>query len=503
MTGRIDEVSAETGELRLVDPVELVPNELNPRREPSVSDEFVASIRAAGVLQPLSVFERDRVGEFGTELVVLRGHRRRLGAIEAKAAGSVKARLVPVWVRPEPPAADQIIEAVIENEHREPLLPMDEARSIVRLVESEGLSQKVVAERLGRSTGHVSKRVAIVTRLPVPALAHFEAGRLTVEAAYQLSRVDDPEFIGRFAGGKKVADEATILRAVKAELLRRDLLRAERATVEQLCADDVHVVERHRVVGGSAVVLCGSGDDNQNVRLEARGTDAVWIALTVKDHAGADCHAATVSYEGDVVWVCVAPEAHAEAATLRRYNVSSSTPADIDDIVARNAERAAPAAVVDDGRPSWVEARDRAVVRRNHVRVFSPSAAGTALVEAYAVASLLGEVDAPYVDWLGRVLVSLVDVPDDDVDPFDVVRELPSPRAALLLTAAAVEYALFPDPTGPDDAERSVWGFDTVPLPIAQAYVNWLRFGGCVVGEVEQFWFDACEAADTDEGGGE
>lgn len=77
-------------ELLYLDPTVLIENPNNPRSSLGDLDELTASIREAGVLEPLIVVPRE-VGAYMVQF----GHRRRAAAIEA----GVEA--VPCWVRPD------------------------------------------------------------------------------------------------------------------------------------------------------------------------------------------------------------------------------------------------------------------------------------------------------------------------------------------------------------------------------------------------------------------
>lgn len=95
--------------LEYVDPGRLVVG-ANVRQTARLGKRFVQSIRERGVLEPIVAY-RDAAGD----LVVLRGQRRTLGAVEAKR------REVPVMVIAEPVDVDRVTDQVSENDHREGL----------------------------------------------------------------------------------------------------------------------------------------------------------------------------------------------------------------------------------------------------------------------------------------------------------------------------------------------------------------------------------------------
>jgi len=99
-------------------------------------DELAQSIRASGIIQPLLL--RRRGGMF--ELVA--GERR------WRAAQMAGLRHVPAIVRDIPD--DKLLElALIENIQRADLNPVEEANAYKRLIESLGLTQEEVAQRVG------------------------------------------------------------------------------------------------------------------------------------------------------------------------------------------------------------------------------------------------------------------------------------------------------------------------------------------------------------------
>ncbi len=141
MTDTLAEVSAETV-LVYVDPAELVPNPVNRRRQvldmKSDRDKaFVASIKARGVEIPVIAFERDKVdGTLGREKVLIGGHRRTAGALEARVTS------IPVLLVPEPSLSEQRFKMLTENGHRRDFTPMEEALAILDLVAGTGCRRR-------------------------------------------------------------------------------------------------------------------------------------------------------------------------------------------------------------------------------------------------------------------------------------------------------------------------------------------------------------------------
>lgn len=130
---------------------ELQPGRYQPRlqlREESLA-ELAESIREQGVLQPLIVraLPPERAGSSPYEIVA--GERR------WRAARLAGLTTVPVLVRE---LTDQSAAAValIENLQREDLNPIDQARSMARIIDEFDLTHEEIAKALGRSRASVT-----------------------------------------------------------------------------------------------------------------------------------------------------------------------------------------------------------------------------------------------------------------------------------------------------------------------------------------------------------
>jgi len=131
---------------------EIVPSPLQPRRvfaEDSLN-ELIDSIRARGIFQPLIV----RHSPKGTGFELIAGERR------WRAARKLNLLKVPVIVRT---ATDQqVLElALIENLQRAELDAVEEADGYATLIETFGLKQEEVAERVGKSRATVANALRL------------------------------------------------------------------------------------------------------------------------------------------------------------------------------------------------------------------------------------------------------------------------------------------------------------------------------------------------------
>jgi ParB/RepB/Spo0J family partition protein len=152
----------------------------NPRSDMGDIDGLAASIRSLGVQEPLLVEWPSPTSPY----LLLAGHRR-LAA--AKLAGLTE---VPCLVRQTASTAALRMEiALVENLQREGLPPLDEANGYAQLTKL-GLSQRKIADRVGCSQSHVSKRLNLL-ELPKPVQTQVGKGALTLEAAALLMKLKD------------------------------------------------------------------------------------------------------------------------------------------------------------------------------------------------------------------------------------------------------------------------------------------------------------------------
>ena len=155
------------------------PNPRQPREHfnEEALDRMAASLTERGMLQPLVV---RRAGE-GFELIA--GERR------WRAAQRAGWHRVPVIVREASP--NEALElALIENLQREDLNPIEEARAYEMLAKETGLTQEVVAERVGRERSTVANYLRLL-RLADRVQQLLVEGALSMGHARALLGLDD------------------------------------------------------------------------------------------------------------------------------------------------------------------------------------------------------------------------------------------------------------------------------------------------------------------------
>jgi ParB family chromosome partitioning protein len=147
--------------------------------------ELAQSIQSNGIIQPLLL--RRRSGTF--ELVA--GERR------WRAAQIAGLRAVPAIIRDIPD--DKLFElALIENIQRQELGPVEEANAYKKLIESLGLTQDEVAQRVGRDRSFITNYLRIL-RLPADILTLVEEEKLSMGHARALLGVSSPQSLRKLA----------------------------------------------------------------------------------------------------------------------------------------------------------------------------------------------------------------------------------------------------------------------------------------------------------------
>lgn len=148
-------------------PLEKVsPNPQQPRRSFPAEDldQLAASIRRHGVLQPIVVSR----SAGGYELVA--GHRR---VLAARLAGRTS---IPAVIRDD--VTDRLELALVENVQRSDLNALEEGRAYRLLMETYGLTQQQLGERVGRSQSTVANTLRILDAPQILQDALVE-GRIT------------------------------------------------------------------------------------------------------------------------------------------------------------------------------------------------------------------------------------------------------------------------------------------------------------------------------------
>ncbi|MFJ6419206.1 ParB/RepB/Spo0J family partition protein [Paeniglutamicibacter sp. NPDC091659] len=167
-----------TQRIEQVDPRSLTVD-TNVRTVAELGTDFIASIKEHGVLQPVTVHEKN-----GT-LHVLMGQRRTLSAIEAEC------QTIPVYVVATPEEADRLATQVVENDQRQELTHADRAEAFHQL-SLLGMTPTKIAKRTGAQKETVAQ--ALKAKANTAAAASLGQG-LTIEQAAKIAEFDGHEKI--------------------------------------------------------------------------------------------------------------------------------------------------------------------------------------------------------------------------------------------------------------------------------------------------------------------
>ena len=183
-------------------PIDLIdPSSLQPRRifDDAKLDELARSISTNGVVQPLLLRRK------GTRFELIAGERRWRAA---QRAGLTK---IPALLRNV--SDEKLLEiALIENIQREDLNPIEEARAYKKLIDTLGLTQETVAERVGRDRSYVTNYLRLL-RLPEDIQELLQLGRLSTGHARTLLAVDGVDVQRRLA--RKIIERDLSVRATE------------------------------------------------------------------------------------------------------------------------------------------------------------------------------------------------------------------------------------------------------------------------------------------------
>lgn len=183
------------------------PNNFQPRTtfDEQRLEELAQSIKANGIIQPLLV---RRTGNERYQLVA--GERR------WRAAQRAGLHRVPCVVKEIP--EDKMLElALIENIQRQELNAIEEAHAYKRLIETLGLTQEMVAQRVGRDRTFITNYLRLL-RLPEDIQHLVEAEQLSMGHARALLGVDEPETQRRLA--KEIIDKGHSVRQTERTIKR-------------------------------------------------------------------------------------------------------------------------------------------------------------------------------------------------------------------------------------------------------------------------------------------
>lgn len=180
---------------------EVDPNPFQPRREfsPEALAELAGSIAENGLLQPIVVRPA------GERWQLVAGDRR------LRAVKKLGWTAVPAIVRPVDDRA-MLVLALVENLQRHDLTPLEEAEGYRQLMDQFGLSQKEVAERVGRDRSTVANALRLLA-LPSGVRRLLDEGRLSAGHGRALLGLSDERLI--LALAREAAEKGLSVREVE------------------------------------------------------------------------------------------------------------------------------------------------------------------------------------------------------------------------------------------------------------------------------------------------
>lgn len=166
----------QSNEIKLINPSLIDPHPDNPRKNIGDVTDLAASIKANGLLSPLSVVPN------GSRFRVIAGHRRLMACKQAGTGA------VPCFVLDLDPL-QQLEAMVTENCQREQLTALEEADAIQGMLDL-GATTASVAHRLGRSADYVRDRAKAASIKTEVRASRDDFSQLTIGQLVAIARYD-------------------------------------------------------------------------------------------------------------------------------------------------------------------------------------------------------------------------------------------------------------------------------------------------------------------------
>ena len=178
LIGSAQPASSGTSELQRIPTARIRPNPYQPRREfdPAALAELEASIKANGLLQPITVRRK------GDSYELIAGERR------LRAVRRLEWKDVPAVVR-DFDDQTMLVLALVENLQRADLNPIEEARGYQRLLGEFSLTHQEVADAVGKDRSTITNLLRVLT-LPEHVQQLVESGKLSAGHARTLAGLE-------------------------------------------------------------------------------------------------------------------------------------------------------------------------------------------------------------------------------------------------------------------------------------------------------------------------
>lgn len=151
--------------------------------DPADLDHLAQSLRAHGQLQPILVRRDDASPD---RFIVVCGERR-LRAAALAGLAALDCTIVDGHLDPD----DVLTAQLVENALRRDLKPLEQAAAFRSILQRRPLTHRQLADLLCISHQTITRSLALLD-LPRPVQLQLERGHLSVSAAYEISKLDDP-----------------------------------------------------------------------------------------------------------------------------------------------------------------------------------------------------------------------------------------------------------------------------------------------------------------------
>lgn len=199
----------------------LVEDPNNERKSLRNMEEMVASVRAHGIIEPLTA---TALADGRYQIVT--GHRRYRAA---KAAGLSQ---VEILIRPPEDHRQRRIKSLISNLQRESIPPLELATALRTLIAVAGLTQDRVAKHLGKNKAWVS---GVLRILDLPEEVRQKVGYaqrpLSLDALTRIARLEDSNLQSQLADRVLAGSSQTQIREEVRRVTNRKISRSAKKTM--------------------------------------------------------------------------------------------------------------------------------------------------------------------------------------------------------------------------------------------------------------------------------
>lgn len=244
-----------------IDLIDANPDQPRTRFTEANLEELAQSIRANGVVQPIVL------RQIGGRYQIVAGERR------WRASQRAGLRRIPAVVKEV--SDDKLLElALVENIQRQELNPIEEAKAYRKLIDTLGLTQEMVAERVGKDRTIITTSMRLL-RLPGEIQRVIEEGGLSAGHGRALMMTDDPKIQRRLANeaidnGWSVRETE---RAVKKKVKSPQII--DNKAVSRTVDANVKAAETKlmRSLNTNVKIVAGKKGSGGKIEIEYYGTD--------------------------------------------------------------------------------------------------------------------------------------------------------------------------------------------------------------------------------------